>query len=369
MRKLILSQVFISLFFITKAQVLVNLQLPQAGLQVKSQLWNMSLVNTSSEVLYIKLDMTLTDVTTGQTVLSGSSRIFTLPSGAKQLQISDLVPIQYNVLNSTYNINNNPNGFLPVGTFNACFSILKRNSKTLDKIAEDCETIEVEPASPPFLSMPDDGAAIDQSSPLFTWLPPSPVYLFSNLKYDLKLVEVNNNQNPADAIQTNFPLLGQSNISNNTFQYPISLRPLDTAKLYAWQVKALNNMQAISNSEIFTFKVKQQQDAVINETDVYVRLKGLDEMPFTVCRGILKYEYVNIYNNAFLQLALTDVTTKANKGVALTAEQQVLTYGQNFLRLNLSANNSMTNNHIYELVVSGAKGEKQAVKFIYKNEN
>jgi hypothetical protein len=369
MRKIILSQVFTFLLFTTKAQVLINLQLPQAGLQVKSQLWNMSLVNTSNELLNIKIDMTLTDVATGQIVLSGSSRIFNLPAGAKQLQISDLVPIQYNVLNSTYNINNNPNGFLPVGIFNACFSILKRNAETLDKITEDCETIEVEPASPPFLSMPDDGAEIDQSRPMFTWLPPSPANLFNNLKYELKLVEVNNNQNPADAIQNNLALVQQSYISNNTYQCPASLKPLDTAKLYAWQVKALNNMQAISNSEIFTFKVKQQQDAVINDTDVYVQLKGLVEMPFTVCRGILKYEYVNVYNNAFIQLALTDVTTKANKVIALPAEQQVLTYGQNFLRLDLSANNNMTNNHIYELMVSGARGEKQAVKFIYKNEN
>jgi hypothetical protein len=224
MRKIILTHVFTCLLFITKAQVLVNLQLPQAGLQVKSQLWNMSLVNTGSEVLNIKLDMTLTDVATGQMVLSGSSRIFSLPAGAKQIQISDLVPIQYNVLNGTYNINTNPNGFLPVGIFNACFSILKRNSETLDKISEDCETIEVEPASPPFLSMPDDGSAIDQSRPLFTWLPPSPAYLFNNLKYELKLVEVNNNQNPADAIQNNLALVQQSYISNNTYQYPSSLK-------------------------------------------------------------------------------------------------------------------------------------------------
>lgn len=369
MRKIILYSVFSLMLFTLKAQVLINLQMPQAGLQVKSQLWTMSLVNTSNEVLNIKLDMTLTDVSNGQAVLSGSSNIFILPAGAKQIQVSDIVPIQYNVLNSTYNVNNNPEGFLPVGLFNVCFSILRRNSEVLSKISEECETIEVEPASPPFLTSPDDQVEIDQNRPLFTWLPPSPAFLFNNLSYELKLVEVNTNQNASDAIQNNYPILNQGYISSCTFQYPFSIQSLDTSKLYAWQVKALNNMQAVSNSEIFTFKLKKQVDTIVRESNVYVKLKGLNEVPFTVCNGVLRYEYVNSYNNPSLQLELTDVTSKINQKVPLGETQQILSYGQNFLRLDLSGNSTLINNHIYQLEVNATKGEKLAIKFIYKKEN
>ena len=369
MQKIILSAVFLSMLFSTKAQVLINLQLPQAGLQVKSQLWNMTLINTSTEVLNIKLDMTLIDVTNGQAVLSGSSRLFSLPTGAKQLQLSNLVPIQYNVLNNTYTVNSNPDGFLPVGTFTVCFSILKRNTEVFDKVAEECETIQIEPASPPFLNSPDDQAEIELAQPLFIWLPPTPAHLFNNLSYNLKLVEVNKNQNSSDALQNNLPLLNQSYISNTSFQYPASLQKLDTAKLYAWQVKALNNMLAISNSEIFTFRLKKQNEVSVKEANVYVTLKGLNEVPFAVCSGVLRYEYVNTYNNSIIHFELIDVSSKVNEKIILSEENQIVSYGQNFLQLDFANNKNLKNNHIYQLQVSGAKGEVLAVKFIYNKAN
>lgn len=365
MQKLIFSVIFIFMIFMAKAQVLINL-LPQLGLQVKSQLWSISMINTGNEILNVKLDMTLTDISTGQIVLSGSSRFFSLPRGAKQIQMSDLVPIQYNVLNSIYNINSNPDGFLPVGAFVVCFSVLKQTGDAFEKVSEECETIVVEPASPPFLNSPDDQAEIDQNRPLFIWLPPSPLSLFSSLSYELKLVEVNHNQIPSDAIQNNFPVLNQTYIYNSTLQYPFSLQPLDTARLYAWQVKALNNRLPVSNSEIFTFKLRRQQNSTVPETNIYVKVKGLGEVPLTVCTGILRYEYVNTYNNAVIRLALTDITTKVNQKISIAEDHQEVFYGQNFLHLDLTGRNALKNNHIYQLEVSGAKGEEQAVKFIYK---
>lgn len=366
MRKLISTVSLCCISFLPKAQVLLTLQLPPAGLQLKSQLWNMTLINTSNEPVFIKIDMVMTDINTGQAVFSGSSRQFALLGGAKQIQLLDVIPVQYNVLNSFYNVDANPDGFLPLGNFGICYSIIQTVNEGLDKIAEECETVIVEPLSPPFLLYPEDISIVDQDRPLFVWIPPAPVNLFSNLNYEFKLVEVNTNQNSSDAIQSNIPVLLQTGIGSATLQYPFSSSSLDTSKVYAWQVKALNNNQPISNTEIFTFQLHTQPNSQSLQNNLYVKLKGLDDIPFTFSSGKLKYEYMNVYNNAFLTLQLVDITSNEKKIINLDDENQSIIYGQNLLELDLTDNREMENEHIYQLEVIGETGDKQALRFIYK---
>ena len=366
MRKIIFTILVLFLVSFAEAQVLINLQLPQVGMQMKSQLWSMALINSGNSSISLKVDMVMTDISTGQVCLSGSTSVFILTSGTRQIQITDIVPIQYNVFNTVYNVDASPEGFLPLGTFNICYSVLRNDYETISKIAEECETIIVEPSSPPFLNFPDDQSLTDQTRPLFSWLPPTPINLFNNLSYEFRLVELLNNQNSADAIQSNMPVLMQANISDPFLQYPFSLTELDTAKSYAWQVKAQSNMSAVSNSEIFSFKVKNFQTTSLPLGNVYAKLGTIDNVPLTYCNGVLKYEYVNVHNNAVINLELTDLTSNANKKIMLEENEQEVGYGQNFLTLDLINNSSLSSDHTYLLLVTGAKGEAQAVKFIYK---
>lgn len=364
MQKIILTTVFLCLLFTVRSQVIINLQLPPAGLQLKSQLWNMALINSETNAISIKIDMVITDISTGQVVLSGNTGSILLPPGTKQVQVTDVMPVQYNILNTSYNVDANPNGFIPLGTFNVCYSVLKNSHEVVSKIAEECETVTVEPVSPPFLTLPDDLSVLHENRPLFTWLPPAPINLFGSLSYEFKLVELSLNQTASDAIQSNLPVL-MSNVTEPLLQYPFSSSPLDTAKVYAWQVKALNNRIAVSNSEIFSFKIENEGVKNDHRYNVYTKLQGMDNIQLAHCNGVLKYEYVNIYNNPVIKLQLTDLTSKANRVIRLKEDSQEVVYGQNFLALDLGSNSELENNHTYLLVVTGAQGEAQAVKFIY----
>lgn len=348
------------------AQVLINLHLPQAGLNIKRQLWNLSLVNTGQQNAEARIELLISDASNGQAILSASSRLFTLMPGNMQIQSGTVDPIVYNVLNSSYNIDNNPEGFLPIGVYTICFSVIKRTTDYFEKVSEECTSIEVEPASPPFLNTPEDAAEITEDRPLFTWVPPSPVFLFSNLNYKMKLVEVGKNQSAADAVQNNFPVLNQSSITAPSFQFPFSLRALDTGKLYAWQVKALNNDKEIANSEVFSFTLARPADAAAPQAEIYVKLSESTDMPFSVCTGIFKYEYVNKNNSPVLQLKLTDLTSKTNVRIPLDNDLQEVRYGQNFLKLDLRNNSAVRNNRLYQLSVQPAGEPEQSAKFIYK---
>src|SRR6478736_9729379 len=115
MKKIILIFWLLATVSAAQAQVLINLQLPGAGITVKPQLWSLTLVNTGTPK-NVKVDMTFTDIVNNQLVFTASTRELLLSQQITPLQANDLVPIIYNVVNSSYGVDANPNGFLPIGS-------------------------------------------------------------------------------------------------------------------------------------------------------------------------------------------------------------------------------------------------------------
>src|SRR6187200_3654634 len=111
--------------YVVHAQVLITPQLPPVGITVKSELWNLSLVNSFPQSLEIQLEVQMTDVSNSQRVFSAISRPFILPKGTKNIRASDIMPLTFNVLNSSYNIDASPFGFLPIGIFNVCYTVIR----------------------------------------------------------------------------------------------------------------------------------------------------------------------------------------------------------------------------------------------------
>jgi hypothetical protein len=250
MKKPIFLLLFTGLLVKAEAQLVVNLQLPPIALTLKTQLWTMALINTGGGNLQLKADVTLTDVTSNVLVMTASTGEFQLVPGTRQMQSTDFMPFVYNVASSAYNIDNSPNGFLPVGHYTICYQFSKITGDNVEVIAEECESIEIEPLSPPLLVYPEEEAVLEMTRPVFNWLPPAPLNLFSNLSYDFRLVEVINTQSAADAVQQNIALFAMSNIVTQSIPFPSGLPALDTAKLYAWQVTAKNNNSFIAKSGV-----------------------------------------------------------------------------------------------------------------------
>ena len=365
--KKILSLVLLSLLAgAGSAQVLINLQLPPSGVMVKSQLWNFSLVNTATTTYDIQVEVTLTDMGSNQRVLTGTSKLIQLPKGARVIKPSDVTPVTYNVTGA--GVDASPDGFLPVGHFMACFSVLRINSDLSERLAEECESIEVEPISPPLLVSPSDSDQVELVRPLFTWIPPTPFTMFASLRYNWTLVEVAPLQTGAAAIQQNVPLLSQSNLGITSFQYPLSSAALDTGKIYAWQVSAMNNNSVIAQSEIWTFRLRNigiDTVTTANKEGFYARLKREENASFVLCYGKLNYEYFNESNTTMVQLRLLDISKPVRRTIALDSASYAVTPGQNLRRLDLT-DKGLTAGHVYLLELLNPAGERWYLKFAFR---
>lgn len=350
------------------SQVVLSLQLPPMGLTIKPQLWNLSLVNTSPQNMQVRIEMVMTDVANNQRVLTGTSRVILLPKGIKQLQLNDVLPITYNIGSPGYAVDASPQGFLPVGLFNICYTVIKLDSDAAERLGEECETIEIEPISPPQLVMPLDEEQVDITRPFFAWIPPSPFNTLNSLLYDWVLVEVQATQSPADAVQQNVPVLSRQNLSFTNFQYPLASPELDSSKLYAWRITAKNNMAPIANSEVWSFRIrKNAADSMpASGSGFFAKLSREEDAAFTICTGVLRFEYINELNSNFVHLRLYDISSITRKPIVLNSTEKQVRIGQNFLQVDLRETAGMTNKHMYLLEVENARREKGYLKFEYR---
>ena len=350
------------------SQVLVTLELPPLGLTIKPQLWNLSLINTGTEAVNVRIDLVMTDASNNQPVMTAVSNTFSLPVGVKQVQVTDVSPVSYTVTGAGYSIDANPNGFLPVGVFHFCFAVTKVGTDAPERLGEECETVEIEPLGPPELIMPSDSEAVETTRPFFSWLPPSPFTLFSNLNYDWVLTEVMPMQSAADAIQMNIPVLSQSSVSTTNFQYPLAMPELDTSKTYAWRVTAKNNISFIANSEIWTFRVRKfAPDTVVHKSNgYYSRLRTAEDASYIVCSGVLRFAYLNELNSNQVSITIFDVSTAVRKQVNLDSADYAVRFGQNYLEMDLREYAEVKDRHMYLMELTNVKNEKWFLQFEYR---
>lgn len=350
------------------AQVVLSLQLPPSGVNVKSQLWNFSMINTSLSSIDVRVEIIITEFGSNQRVMTATSRSFQLQKGAKQVQYNDVMPVIYNVNAANYGIDNSPEGFLPVGIFSVCYNVHELVNDGSEQVASECETIEIEPVSPPMLIMPADSERVDVAQPFFTWIPPAPFTLFNNLQYEWLLVEVMPMQTAAMAAQQNIPVWTQANISTAAYQYPLSAPPLDSSKLYAWQVIAKNNISAVGKSEVWTFRRKQfdTDTSVYKKTGFYVKLKKESESYYAICDGQFHFEYLNEINDPQVSVNLYDITNANATAVFPEGLPYMVKFGQNFLSFQAGGVNGIIDRHLYLLELVNSKKEKWLVKFEYR---
>ena len=365
-RKLLLAIVLMTGWRL-HAQVVVTLQLPPLGLTVKPQLWNMSLVNTTGAPMTVQVQMIMTDVVTSATVLTGTTPVFLLNAGANNVTAGSVSPVTYSA-GSGYNIDPNPNGFLPVGAYNICYIVTKYTSDIQEQLAEDCIAAEVEPISPPQLMQPGDSDRVLFRRPFFTWLPPTPYNTFSNLLYDWILVEVQSTQSAADAIQQNIPVLVQPNIAYTSLQYPLAMPELDTGKVYAWRVTAKNNSSPIANSEVWSFRIQQTATDTFSAPNKgsYAEMRREQDASYFITGTILRFRYQHEMNSNTAHMELTDISTAGHQQVSLDSTELAVKYGANYIDFDIGSNASITDRHMYVLELTNAKGEHWFLKFEYR---
>jgi len=347
---------------VSQAQISMTLQVPPAGVLVKNQLWNMLLVNSGNQNLSLRVSLVLLDEKTNQPVLTAVSAPVQLGRGARQFQAKDLGPIQYSYSGASFRGDQDPNGLLPAGSYQACYTV-QHTAKSGAPLIENCIQVNVDPLSPPLLNTPADEGSLYTFYPQFTWLPPTPPGLFNDLSYDLILVEVLPGQGKADAIQQNIPVYSAGFIKNLYMNYPSSYRSLDTAKLYAWRIVALNNGQATAMSDIWTFRVVADKALSLKKEEPYIDLRRGMDASIASAGDVLKLTYDNAAGDSVLLYTITSLEDPGNPQVQ--QGRTPLRYGRNYMQVPLQKNGGFAQRKVYLFRIVNGRNETWTLKFTW----
>lgn len=355
------------LFLNASAQLVAIFQSPPSGMMYKPQLWNMVLTNTTTAPLTLHIEVTLTPVNSSSQILTGVTRAIILSPGTTLINAGTLTPIQYNVLTSAYTIDANPVGLLPIGQFEACYRFFKHVSDAVEEVAQQCQEISVGPLSPPELVYPFDQTAIEEEHPQFSWLPPLPSSLFTNLSYDLDLVEISPNQSAADAIEQNIPVYQSTNVSSTTLLYPLSAAALQYDKPYAWRIVAKNNGSVVGTSEAWQFSLKHfgsLQNIAVTEQP-YVELKKNPETAYAIFINEIKFSYPNEASDSLWNIRVFDLSSNRSEVTDLL-DTVPLKKGQNLINYDATQNEFFSDKHFYHLEITSSRNEVWRMRFEYR---
>ena len=350
------------------AQITLTLQVPPTGVLLKPQLWNMVIVNSGASDKAVIINMTLSDAATSQPVMTGTSNIITLTPGANQVTSQTVAPIQYDYLSPDIT-DQNPDGYLPVGNYVVCFAIDDPGGRGPNTFVEECSPVSVEPLSPPVLNTPADEEAIETSLPQFTWIPPTPLQIFSNLNYDFILVEVNQNQNKAEAIQNNVPIY-TTNTTDPFLNYPASAAALDTGRLYAWQVVAKNNSEYAAQSDVWGFTITQQVLSQHLVLSPYAMLKKTLDAALATTQDNFRAYYQNESEDTLITYHIFYINddeygNDENTYREIKSGDLPLKTGYNLIDIPFTNADGIESGKIYLFQMTNSRNETWSMKFIY----
>jgi hypothetical protein len=361
MKKYLLLLLFSVMLKEAIAQVSIQPILPLAGMVQKNNLWNIAVINTSSNNYNdCRIELTLRDRASGLEVITATTGLFQLSAGAKQLNTSFLMPIQYNYFSST--VTNRTDDFIPIGNYTACYR-LTINSKVL--VAEECVAFDVEPLSPPMLIIPADSAVLEVAPSQFTWIPPAPLNLFSRLDYEVMITEIQPGQKAEEAMQQNLPFYTEPNIPVNNLAYTGAAANFEKDKWYAWQVIAKDDRNYAGKSEVWVFQVKENTIPKIELGSSFSKMKMNNNELAVAQDGVLKVLYRNEIADTKVDIKIVDLTnTKTDKKPNAFAAK--LISGDNYIERNLKGIIKLDEKKVYMAELTNSRGEIFTIRFVVK---
>ncbi len=338
-----------------KAQIIINPQIPPDGLVLKSNLWNILVINPAAGSLSVKLTCNLSDLKTGKPVMTGSSRIVNLMPGNNILTTEKVNPVQYSFSDPAYS-GFVVNELLPPGNFMACFAAIHLKSGAV--LAEECVAIEVTTGLPQ-LELPANEDNIDDKKPGFSWIPPMPAQSYGNLLYKLELLEWLPEQTLEDAVKQNPRIIQEHKIRPVEYKFPAN-DSLQQGKRYAWYITAFNGTNEIGKTTVWSFTVNTPQQAPY-------AVPQKDEAGNTIVFfKTVQLVYENEAGDSVLNAGITDITAAQQKNIPLPAGNYPLKTGTNYIQLHPTDIQQLQDKHIYLLQITNARNEKWKIQFEYR---
>ncbi|MBV7530982.1 hypothetical protein [Chitinophaga sp. sic0106] len=346
-----------------QGQVVISAQVPPTGILQQSQLWNILLTNAGKKPAYIKVVMRLTDANTGQGVMTAISRFLEVPTGGSVLHLADFQPIATEYLRPT--ADQRENALLLPGKYIVCYSVVVTDYKSGVPVSEDCLRFVVEPVSPPILHLPADKDTLQTTLPAFTWIPPAPLNIYSDLNYQITVAAVMPGQAPAAAIQQNIPVYHGSFIRQPFMNYPAGAPPLDTGITYAWMVDALNGNQFSSQTEVHTFRVSKPIPVPANDLSAFVGLSLNGDAKPLLAESTLKCAYTNESGETSVDY---EIVALQQGNQLVTRGRLTMQPGPNLITIPLKRIVGLSAGSLYAFRFKNSRNENWELKFIFKAE-
>lgn len=344
-------------------QVIILPELQTNGVIMKEQVWSLLVNNMSGQLIKASLSVSVTNRLNSQPLLQANSGLLLLNNGIKRIVYNDLVPLNYSLAAPGFGMDRQLNQPFPVGEYLVCYALTDAENKNLI-LARECLKIIAEPLSPPQLVQPGDGVMLINQRPVFTWVPPAPVYMFNSLSYDIIVSPLYDKQSPAEAIQRNIPVMTTSSVQNSLL-YPPSFTDLQPGKTYAWQVIAKDAAGYGGKSEAWTFTILPDSVKKIISSSPYIKV-GAQKIEVTVMhQGFLKMEYFNALPDTMVNVEVFSMNPVKKPGPLLSFRLAVKP-GQNFLEYAVKKNTRLDETQTYELRIVNSKKETWYMRFIPK---
>ncbi|OQP44474.1 hypothetical protein A4H97_08850 [Niastella yeongjuensis] len=327
------------------AQISISVQEPPAGIVQKRQLWNLALINSANDPFDVVVGLTLIDLSDNQPALTAYTRFITLNKGVKQLKAADIEPVDYEYASPAFS--RLSDALMPIGNYQACYTVYISGKEEKRVLAENCIMLDVQPLSPPQLTMPFDSATIQNPWPQFSWLPPAPVTLFNDLNYDLLVTEVRPDQSAGAAIQENLPVYNVRRLTTMVNNYPSSNKTLDTGKVYAWRVIAKNGETFAAQSEVWTFRISQ--DAPKKLTPVNGMYLDLRNSGAYTGKAIIQGDVLGVRYYSYDKDHEAVIKFLNEKGEVIKEIKRTIGYGSNFMEFKLDHSFKTDNTYSIEL--------------------
>jgi hypothetical protein len=231
-------------------------------------------------------------------------------------------------------------------------------------LADECIKLNIDPLSPPLLASPADKSELITPYPQFSWLPPSPFEMFTNLNYEIVVAEVLEGQSASEAIQQNTAVYSKINITQPYESYSSSFTALQPEKIYAWQVIAKNESEYAVKTEVWTFKIKKDSIERIISLAPFVKLdKDVSQMS-VAHQGFLKMEVINNSTDTMANFIVRNISNEQSKKTEIFRMSIPVKTGNNFLQYDMSPHGRLNTKNVYEVEYINSNRQRAYMKFV-----
>lgn len=321
-----------------------------------NDLYRLNVVNNSSE--YKKVHLLASIKNGSQVVYSGKTAEIDLIPGMNQINPYKLFWDYQNYLSNGFESFVKGTGTFPAGSYTGCITILYNNNE----IKTICLEYNSRLLSPPTLVFPVNNHKIQTLKPVLSWLAPVPS-VPNAITYNLKLVRVEKDQRPEEAIGRNQSYFTLNDIELTSLLYPPNALPLEFHQTYAWQVEAMVDGLQIGKSQVWSFTPDRKEDFVTKriENQPYLDLNRSQNLDVLTLIQELNIKY-EARGRGVISL---DIRNANGEKVELKKREYRTKRGDNLIKVILKEYKEIKHEELYALTIHLQDQKRRVVHFIY----